>query len=430
MTLYGVTTLLIALVALPFAEPDGYVHWWRMQALGHGHVLPEATAEGASGIAVQVSDSELKERLVPFITRTDIKVRPKRWAEILAITDKEPLAVQYEGAGAFASAPTFYAVPTVLAVGADWLIASEYGAVILYRVLFVLLSLVIIAWLIPSSCFAIAAFCCVPTVQFLVATGHLDAVAFLALMSAAALVQNRRRWLSLPIITFASKSAVALLAPFFLIAAYGLRRGMIISVPVLALIATVYGVYSAWLGPIVDARVFPGVAPTEQLQTLFAEPTLVFEIGAHTLLQNSTFYFRSMIGLLGWLDAPVPVWSYLAVLLVSAAIATSHTVPRTVLLAWLVSSAVYCAATFAAIYLTWTPVGAMAVLGVQGRYFLPVFAAIAPLLAPRLDLSRFVVPALLLAGALQIQTLFTLADRYYHLEYLPYYYWRLVELWT
>ena len=429
LALYGVTSLLIALVALPFSEPDGYVHWWRMLALAQGQVLPESTDEGDSGIAVQVSDGELKERLAPFITRANIKVWPKGWIAMVAITDQQAETVQYEGAGAFASAPLLYAIPTVLAAGADWLVASEYGAVLAYRVFFVLLSLMIIGWLLPSSPFAVAAFCSVPMVQFLVATGHMDAVVLLALMSAGALAGRRPRWLPLPLLVLASKSAVALLAPFFLIAANGWRRGLLYSIPVLLIIGGAYFLYLGWMGPIVDGRIYDGVDPPGQLRALLDNPLAVIRIAASTLAHNSVFYLKTMVGVLGWLDAPIPLWAFVAVWLMGLAILLTHRVPRATLLAWLTTSALYCAATFAAIYLTWTPVGMTAVFGVQGRYFLPIFAAIVPLLVARYDLARFWMPALLLGGVLQVQTLYTVAERYYHLDRVPLYFSRLIELW-
>ena len=136
-----------------------------------------------------------------------------------------------------------------------------------------------------------------------------------------------------------------------------------------------------------------------------------------------------MVGVLGWLNAEVPVWVYWVVALLSLGVVASHTTTKRVFGAWLVFSTLYCAATFAALYLTWTPVGMGSVFGVQGRYFIPVVAAIVPFLTPRFELGSARLAVLGLLVLVQLQTLYTISSRYYHLEVLPSYFRKISDAW-
>jgi uncharacterized membrane protein len=116
---------------------------------------------------------------------------------------------------------------------------------------------------------------------------------------------------------------------------------------------------------------------------------------AGTVISHTEKYFRlaPLIGPLGWLDASLSAWTVtkyrhiviatvlIEILLVFCLIPSRGirvpTQSRVVLTILLVGSEL-CAAlaiTFI-LYLTWTPAGAATVMGVQGRYFLPMLLTI------------------------------------------------------
>lgn len=113
--------------------------------------------------------------------------------------------------------------------------------------------------------------------------------------------------------------------------------------------------------------------------------------GIWTMLVRSTLrvqwhegcpYCRQFIGVLGWLDTPLPDPYYaltalvlLAALLSSAAVATPVPGINRAGAALLIGSAVV--AVFALQYLSWSPIGGGTIEGVQGRYFLPLLPFLA-----------------------------------------------------
>lgn len=98
-----------------------------------------------------------------------------------------------------------------------------------------------------------------------------------------------------------------------------------------------------------------------------------------TLHSFGAFYFMTFIGDLGWLDTPLSAVVYVCAAIALGALAvivlTDATIDPPGLLLVTGTVAATIAAVFLALYLDWTPVGAGAVFGVQGRYFLPLVPA-------------------------------------------------------
>ena len=119
-----------------------------------------------------------------------------------------------------------------------------------------------------------------------------------------------------------------------------------------------------------------GVSPFEQVRFVFVHPGLLPHLAAQTLSLNAHFYFESFIGILGWLDTPLERWLYVGLLAGLLVLAGLHVagakVDLWVTLCAAVAVAVSAALLFAVLYADWTPVGAPVVVGVQGRYFLPL----------------------------------------------------------
>ena len=81
-----------------------------------------------------------------------------------------------------------------------------------------------------------------------------------------------------------------------------------------------------------------------------------------------------MVGVLGWVDTVLPMTAYIAysLLLLGSAILDGNTFSLSVRLTLALLFAGTLLAVFFGLYLVWTPLGWGRVVGVQGRYFLPM----------------------------------------------------------
>ncbi len=149
----------------------------------------------------------------------------------------------------------------------------------------------------------------------------------------------------------------------------------------------VVGMASAAMGWVVvsGARaVLPSASAhiAEQLETIQHHPLLLLHVLINTVSlewRNGLPNGREFIGVLGWLDTTLPNPYYAlagCVLCVSAVLAATRLTgahsTKTISAAAILATTV--AALYATQYLSWTPIGGLAVEGVQGRYFLPVAA--------------------------------------------------------
>jgi uncharacterized membrane protein len=162
----------------------------------------------------------------------------------------------------------------------------------------------------------------------------------------------------------------------------------------LAPLALALLVASAWIAfglipMLTPYRRDEGVWPLGQVAVLLEHPGSWLRIAVETLSKYGARHYQEFVGILGWGDAPLPAAAYwLAALAIATAFAiaccgrsgTLGRGDRAMLAGAAVLSA---AAIYGAMYLTWTVVGAPAVEGVQGRYFLPL-AAVGSLAVPAL----------------------------------------------
>jgi hypothetical protein len=127
------------------------------------------------------------------------------------------------------------------------------------------------------------------------------------------------------------------------------------------------------------AHPFAGVDPAQNLQRLLHDPLAVTGVMARTFSGDSGQYLlHSAIGLLGWLDVPLSTGAYaLGTLALGASLLTNPRLPP--LPAWVRVAAGLAAAgslviTALPLYVYWTYADSSAVMGLQGRYFLPTLA--------------------------------------------------------
>lgn len=131
-------------------------------------------------------------------------------------------------------------------------------------------------------------------------------------------------------------------------------------------------------------------------------------------------YFRMFIGVLGWLDRPMPEVTYSvagAFLLVASVLSFSRRVDaiaRTILLLAAVSAVLL---TFIALLVTWTELNAPVIIGVQGRYFtapaiLAAYALSSAYVSERRNFAAVIICGAFIAFSVSM-TVSTLLWKYY-----------------
>lgn len=124
-----------------------------------------------------------------------------------------------------------------------------------------------------------------------------------------------------------------------------------------------------------------------QLGFVLSNPLRYLAVMAGTLYENQLFL--GQLGTFGWLDLPIPLLNLLSpVVLVFAAALSVHEKSSlrpapAIGLGGL--SLVYIAGAMTAMYITYTPVGMVRIIGLQARYFLPVFLMLLVLLTALLS---------------------------------------------
>jgi hypothetical protein len=135
-----------------------------------------------------------------------------------------------------------------------------------------------------------------------------------------------------------------------------------------------------------------GVHPEAQLRGVLAAPPHFLGLAAADYVHHLPRYGAGFVGTFGWLDTPLPRPSMVlwGLLLLAAALTGGD--PALALAAWqrrlaaAITGAVLLLLSLSQ-YVTWTPVGAGFVDGLQGRYFLPV-APVAAILFYNRRLAR------------------------------------------
>ena len=145
-------------------------------------------------------------------------------------------------------------------------------------------------------------------------------------------------------------------------------------------------------------RMIEGVDQLPQLVFILSNPLRYIAVLLGTLYENQ--FFIGQLGVFGSLDLPIPLLNILcpAVLLFCAALSVHEKSSLRPLPAAGLGAlgVVYIAGAMTAMYITYTPVGMVRVIGLQARYFLPVFLMLLVLVAALL--SHVLEPRLAGAG--------------------------------
>lgn len=134
-------------------------------------------------------------------------------------------------------------------------------------------------------------------------------------------------------------------------------------------------------------RMLPDVDQLPQLKFILANPLRYIAVMLGTLYENQ--FFLGQLGVFGSMDLPIEAINLLSpcMLLLGAGLsAHEKSSLRALPAAGLGGLAVvYTAGVFTAMYITYTPVGMVRIIGLQARYLLPVFLMLAVLLAALLS---------------------------------------------
>jgi hypothetical protein len=433
------STLLFAFLIPPFQVPDAPQHYWYAKSISLGDFLPRQIDDGSAGAGGIITSSD--RRFWQLFSKIPLKAN-RVTDEMLTAARELPGDAPTEIANYWGAAiypPTAYA-PSAMALfvsrhlGLDMLTAFYAGRVA-SALAYVLLGAFAI-WLTPAAKAGFMFVLLLPMALAQAASFSADAGVF-ALSALFCALLARQTWRDSPdlralclcalllVMTAATKAPlIALVIP---LVAVSWRRSPRLAV---ALGMAVLVVFAYWMDDFVMTaaqatrqKVVGDIDTARQLHFLLSSPFTVLSIALHTIETHYWFYVTSLFGIFGWLDTRLADWFYyIAFLCTSAVLVATATEKQENLLRCQVPFAcggvLAVALTFGALYLSWTPVGAAVVAGVQGRYFIPILFPVFIGLAGVLPLVRWpaslsIVPVLVLWIVSSAYVPLALVQRYY-----------------
>ncbi|MGY3266007.1 DUF2142 domain-containing protein [Lysobacter sp. HA35] len=409
--------LAISAVTPPFHAPDEYSHVTRAMMFGNGQVL----LDSASGTALSGGyvDAGIERYAESFpgnkISRTDIeRAEAVSWAG-------QDIRATPAGTGYYF--PVLYA-PEALAlkVGqwAGWTVHTSYMLARACSLVCSVALLILAFRLYPPPPGALALLL-LPMYIFLAASAVLDpmatATSVLAVSCYMRLVGTNGSHYAftcaaLLLSVIAVTSCRANMLPLLLLpfAVYRVTRDK----RVLAGAVITAGLVFAWtllaIKTTVSGADVPNIEHGGRLLRYIVQPRLTLDILWNTISDPDlrSFYAQSFIGVLGWLDVPLPAWLY-PVMWTVLAVVTFLTL-RLPSMRWTDGLLVLVALssvvlTFLALLIQWTPDAAAKIAGVQGRYFLIPALMIVYAVTDRRRDAHFAVPATLNFGLMLIAAL-------------------------
>ena len=161
---------------------------------------------------------------------------------------------------------------------------------------------------------------------------------------------------------------------------------------------------------------FPnGVDPAKQMQFVFSEPLRYLEIFFSSCWEQMPFYVQSFLGILGWISVYLPTWFYVfygSCILLAGIYGNLHLkISQRMIVLGGIGLLIF--VLHLHLYLTWTPVGAELVMGVQGRYIMPVSLLLFSTLSCKARLSHDVLVACVAACVSSGLTIWTTFAHFY-----------------
>lgn len=383
--------IFLSAVIPPLKSPDEHDHIERAYLLGKGVFVLDSPAGSSSGGGI---DTGLLKYLNSFSPSQDKLTREDyhhasliKW-EGTRIHDPSP------GTGYYF--PAIYLPQAIgLAIG-ELLGLSIDHSYKMARILSLLTACLLIFAAIsiyPINPFALAVFA-LPMSLFQLSSASLDGVATSIAVFAMALFMRIARdkkssinWysyaLAIAVVVLTTSRIHTLPMLFLLLAAYFYTKNIKTLCLFFISVFCTFGWTAIALAKTVDLRVPIGESTANVISYYFSNPLSFVSVLHSTVIDHEirSFYVRSFLGVLGWLDVTFEGWVYdflgaalvvILLLVLSKNKLKEDWTQRLLLLFIAVSSVIF---IFFALLVTWTPHPADRILGVQGRYFIiPAFA--------------------------------------------------------
>jgi len=382
--------IILSALIPPFQSPDEYDHIKRAAILANGHLLLQTRGEGGAG-------GEVDNGLLAYFSIFErLKFKGDEKTSLEDTINASEL--QWSGGKTFTAAPgTGYYFPAVYlpqsaglllgrltsqSIEHSYLLARLFSMVATVAVLafafhlFPVNPLAIAIMLLPMSLF-----------QFVSASidGFSTALAVLSIslfMRGVTIGLSFERWMSwlLCASLFVVCTSRTHLLPMLILplVVWSIRRrtldfGLFWIAATFSVVWVLLGIKGNFV-----TRGGSGLATSQVVAYYMSNPLNLLQALWGTLSNAAymDFYRRSFVGILGWLDTPLPGWFYSLVSLLLSGIAlgsigvrgaSGSIGPRAALL---LCAVVACVMAFLALLVTWNPVPAGIIDGVQGRYFL------------------------------------------------------------
>jgi uncharacterized membrane protein len=403
----GLATLFLCFLTPPFEVPDEPQHFYRGYQLSTG----EFWGSVKNGQAGSVLPSSLPELVEHFLgtraSHAPRPLRPHRWSDTWAQFGRslEPQRQEFVEFGGAVGYPPFGYAPQALTMA----VARVFEApplVTLYagRLANALIAVALIGWVLKSMTIGrevALVVALLPMSLFMTASVSQDALALPAAFIVTAVGLRfycHPKWTRADFLIMLTAglilcSAKPVYLPLMLIGlpaalksagdtagARHDKRQLAIGHFVILTITVVLTL--TWMhsnaGLTAPARPDVDASLPRQLAYVISGPGRFVEMLGRTAWERSYFYLLSTIGLLGWLNVLMPAWIYSLCIAAFFAAARwpAYGVPSAkpwLLVSWASIIIVGCVCLIQmAMYLLWEPVGAPAISGTQGRYFLPI----------------------------------------------------------
>jgi uncharacterized membrane protein len=386
------TTILFSNLIPPFQSPDEFEHIKRAYLLSTGDIVLKTSGAESSGGQINVGLlSYIKHyEQYPFKPLKKITAKDTGFAKQLGWESTSAFSPVYAFASYF---PGLYAPQSIglyLGKTFNFSVADSYQ---LARILAVLssFSLITLGCLIFRPSLLVLAILFMPMSLYQLSSASLDGLAtasFILILSiffhTVKLGEQSKGWLAIPfgIFIFLLAASRAHALPVILLifySAYLTKNKKYLFAGIISALFIALWLYIS-IKTTVDRRVVNTVLPAEILSYYATNILSFFKVTIATLSHPdySLFYFKSLLGNLGWADWPegqfsLSTYYLLASLIIIIGISCTAAIDlkneiftRTLLLA---SALISTLIIFLALLVTWTTHPASLIEGVQGRYF-------------------------------------------------------------
>lgn len=440
--IFGLTFLLIT---PPFQTPDEEVHFYRTYQISQGNLVPDNNGTVVGGMLPRslAKTVEVTSQQPPLKFQPDVKYALHKTRVALSIKEVTGDKVLYDF-----SATAYYSLVSYLPQTLGILIARVINTppvVMMYAGR--LMSL--IAWIIlfslairfmPYKKWALVAVGLLPMALFEATSLSADSMTYGLLALALALILKfnfEKKLLDikkvvllttvLTLLVLSKEIMFIFLFLIFLLPSSILgnqkfshyKRAALIAIPLLCFVGWMMTVSSL---DVQNTGIF-NPNPTEQIKFIIEKPLAYANVVFQTyFFTHSDGIARSFIGTFGWLDAPlselIATIGYISLAFIFMASYGLKIAPlnRKNKLIILFTGLVYWAATTTALYLYYDPVKFKYIIGLQGRYFIPLALLAIPLLYGswlRTSKSLYIKIAILMPLFMLISSVITIFYRYY-----------------